>query len=90
MLAKSKPNSIETLISQALIDMDIGPEEFSTVLKEKDKYGKMKDNLRSENEKYVSNDTSCKATYEIMRLSSVKSKIKKKLKKIKNIKDLKK
>ena len=63
MLAKSKLNSIETLISQALIDMDISHEEFVTILKEKDKYEKMKDNLRSENEKY-----------EIMRLISLKSK----------------
>ena len=63
MMAKSKLNSIETLVSQALIDMEISHEEFITILKEKDKYEKMKDNLRSENEKY-----------EIMRLSSVKSK----------------
>ena len=60
MLAKSELNSIETLISQALIDMDISHEEFVTILKEKYKYEKVKDNLRSENEKYVSNDTSCK------------------------------
>ena len=40
MLAKSKLNSIETLISQALIDMDICHEEFVTILKEKNKYGK--------------------------------------------------
>ena len=59
MLAKSKLNSIET-ISQALIDMDISHEEFVTILKEKDKYEKMEDNLRSENKKYVSNDNSCK------------------------------
>ena len=64
MLPKSKLSSIETLLSQALIDMDVSHEEFVTILKEKDKYEKMKDNLRSENEK-------C----EIMRLSSVKSKI---------------
>ena len=64
MLAKSKLNSIETLISQALIDMEISHEEFITILKEKDKYEKMKDNLRSENEE----------SYEIMRLTSVKSK----------------
>ena len=44
MLAKSKLNSIETLVSQALIDMEISHEEFITVLKEKDKYEKMKDN----------------------------------------------
>ena len=49
MLAKSKLNSIETLISQALIDMEISHEEFITILNEKDKYEKMKDNLRSEN-----------------------------------------
>ena len=51
MLAKSKLNSIETLISQALIDMEIAHEEFVTVLNEKDKYEKMKENLRSEGEK---------------------------------------
>ena len=74
MLAKSKLNSIETLISQALIDMEISHEEFITILNEKDKYEKMKNNLRSENEKYMSNDTSSKVTYRIMRLSSIKSK----------------
>ena len=62
MLAKSKVNSIETLISQTLIDMEISIEEFETILKEKDKYEKMKENLRSENEKQE------------MILSSIKSK----------------
>ena len=51
MLAKSKLNSIETLISQALTDMDISHEEFIAIFKEKDKNEKMKENLRSENEK---------------------------------------
>ena len=64
MLVKSKLNSIETSISQALVDMDISHEEFVTIFNEKNKYEKMKDNLRSENEKY-----------KIMRLSSAKSKI---------------
>ena len=45
MLAKSKLNSIYTLISQALIDMDISHEEFIAVLKEKGRYEMMKDNL---------------------------------------------
>ena len=63
MLAKGKLNSIETLISEALIDLDISHEEFIRVLTEKDKYEKMKENLRIENEEY-----------KIMRLSSVKSK----------------
>ena len=35
VLAKSKLNSIETLVSQALIDMEISNEEFITILKEK-------------------------------------------------------
>ena len=63
MLANSKLNSIETLISQALIDMNICHEEFVTTLQEKDKYEKMKNNLRSEDEKL----------YKILRLSRVKS-----------------
>ena len=38
MLAKSKLNNIETLISsQALVDMEISHKEFVTILKEKDK-----------------------------------------------------
>ena len=65
MLAKSKLNSFETLISQALMGMDISHEEFITILKEKDRYEMMKENLRSENGEL----------YGIMRLSSVKSKI---------------
>ena len=64
MLTKYKLNSIETLISQALLDIDISQEEFITILNEKDKYDNMKDNLRSENGE-------CK----IMRLSNIKSKI---------------
>ena len=63
MLAQSKFNGNETLISQALIDMEISHEEFIAIIKEKDIYEKMKENLRSENEKQ-----------KIMRLSSIKSK----------------
>ena len=63
MLAKSKLNSIETLISQTLIDLEISHGEFVEILKEKDRYENMKENVRSENEKQ-----------EIMRLNSVKSK----------------
>ena len=60
ILAKSKLNSIETLISQALIDMELSHEEYSTILKETEKYQRMKDNLKSENEKRISKDISCK------------------------------
>ena len=47
MLAESKFNCIETLISQALNDLDIIHEEFKLILDEKDKYEKMKYNLIS-------------------------------------------
>ena len=63
MLAKRKLNSIEALVSQALIDLEISHKEIVTNLKEKEKYKKMKENIRSRNEKQ-----------EIMRLSSIKSK----------------
>ena len=43
MVAKSKLNSIETLISQALIDIEFSHEEFKTAVKEKEKYEKMKE-----------------------------------------------
>ena len=36
MVAKNILSSIEALISQALIDIDISHEEFITILKEKD------------------------------------------------------
>ena len=58
IMAKSKLNRIETLISQALIDMEISREEFIAIFKEKGKYEKVKENGKQE----------------IMRLSSIKSK----------------
>ena len=65
MLVKSKLNSIDTLMSQALLDMDISHEEFVTILKEKDRYEMMKDNLRDKNGE----------SHEKRFISSVKSKI---------------
>ena len=44
MLAKSKHNSIDMLISQAL-----SHEKFIMVLKEKDRYEMMKENLKIKN-----------------------------------------
>ena len=52
MLAKSKLSSIETWISQVLIDLDISHEEFIRIFKEKDQYEKMNENLKSKNEEY--------------------------------------
>ena len=66
MFAESKLNSIDTLISQALTDMDKSHEEFIIILKEKDRYHMMKDNLRNKSGE----------SYETMTFnSSVKSKI---------------
>ena len=50
MLAKSKLSNIETLVSQALIDMEISHEEFFTIMKEKNQYEKMKENVRNGSE----------------------------------------
>ena len=38
MLAKSKLNNTETLMSQALMDLEINHEEFKTIINEKQKY----------------------------------------------------
>ena len=46
MLAKNKLNSIETLISQVLIDLETSHEEFETILNEKEKYGRMKKDVK--------------------------------------------
>ena len=42
MLAKSKLNSIEILISLALVDLETSHEEFKTITNEKEKYEGMK------------------------------------------------
>ena len=63
MVAKNKFNSIETLISQALNVMEINNEEFITIFKEKDRYEKMKENIRDKNE--IKNK-------KIIKLSSIK------------------
>ena len=51
MLAASKLDSIKTLISQALIDMEISHKEFNAIIREKQKYERMKENLRNATEK---------------------------------------
>ena len=58
MLAKSKLESIETLVSQAFIEMEVSHEKF----RKKQKYERMKENVRSISEKQ-----------ENMRLNSVNS-----------------
>ena len=62
MLAKSKIDRIETLISQELVDMEITHEEFNAIIREKQNNQKMKENLRNPSGKQ-----------ENMRLNSVNS-----------------
>ena len=45
MLARSKLNSIETLISQALIDHEISHEEHKTSVNEEENYRRLKENI---------------------------------------------
>ena len=61
ILTKSKLDNIETLISQALIDMEISHEGFNTIIREKQKYERMKEYLKNVSEN--------------MRLKSVNSKL---------------
>ena len=51
MLAKGKLNNIETLVSQALIDIEISHEEFNAIIRETQKYERMKQNARNVSEK---------------------------------------
>ena len=67
MLAESKLNSIESFVSKALIDMEISYEEFITILKEKNKYDKMEENVRNISKKLEKDKT------ENMQLNSVNS-----------------
>ena len=46
MLAKSKLNSIETLISQALIDLENSHEEFKTIVNEEENYKRLNEDIR--------------------------------------------
>ena len=66
MLAKGKLISIEGLVSQALIDMEISHKEFITILREKDIYEKMEENVRNFSKKLEQKQ-------ENMRLNSVNS-----------------
>ena len=49
MLARSKLNSIESKISEALINNEISHEDFMTILNEEKKYREMKESIRMMN-----------------------------------------
>ena len=46
MLNRTKLNSIETLISQALIDLEICHEEYKSIKNEEENYSRLKENFR--------------------------------------------
>ena len=46
MLARSKLKSIETLISQALIDLKISHAEFKTIVNEEENYERVKKKMK--------------------------------------------
>ena len=49
MLARSKLNSIESKISEALMNNEISHEDFMTILNEKKKYRELKESIRMMN-----------------------------------------
>ena len=49
MLARSKLNSIETEISEALINNEISHEDYMTIMNEEKKYRELKESIRMMN-----------------------------------------
>ena len=49
MLARSKLNSIESKISEALINNEISHEDFMTIMNEEKKYWELKESIRMMN-----------------------------------------
>ena len=47
MIVRSKLNSIEKLVSQALIDLEISHEEFKPIINEEENYRRLKENIRN-------------------------------------------
>jgi len=55
MLAKSKLNTINDMVSKSLTDSFISPEEFTLIIKEKEKFITMKNNIRKHQRETTSN-----------------------------------
>ena len=49
MLARSKLSSIESKISKALMENEIGHEDFETIINEEKKYRELKESIRMMN-----------------------------------------
>ena len=46
MLVRSKLNSIDKLVSQAFVDLEISHEEFKTIINEEENYRRLKEVIR--------------------------------------------
>ena len=53
MLARSKLNSIESKISEALINNEISHEDFIAIINEEQKYQKLKESIRMMNSQRI-------------------------------------
>ena len=60
MLVRSRLNSIETLLSQALIDLEISHEEYKTSINEEENYRRLKENIRMMKSRDEINEGECK------------------------------
>ena len=47
MLGRIKLNSMETLLSQKLVDLEINHEEYKSIINEEENYGRLKENIRN-------------------------------------------
>ena len=56
MLARSKLNSIESKISEALINNEISREDFVTIINEKRNYRELKESIRMMNSQRIDNE----------------------------------
>ena len=56
MLARSKLNSIESKISEALINNEISHEDFLMIVNEEEKYRKLKESIRMMNSQRIDSE----------------------------------
>ena len=72
-LAKTKLNSIETLISQALIDLEINHEEFKRIINEEEHYGRLKEDIKmmKSNDELSENNKILKKIMKVQRIKTV-------------------
>ena len=72
MLARRKLNSIESKISEALINNEISHEDFITILNEETKYEELKENIRMMNSKRSDVDKKEEMLLKILNMMDIK------------------